>query len=71
MPFCHTCLGAALRMSHEAVRKAVTALRLQPEFTVLVGKQCSLCQEQRVTVQAGEESESGTRRAERLRLLGR
>jgi hypothetical protein len=53
-PFCHTCLSAALGMPYEAIHKAVTALRLQREFLVLVGKQCALCQEQRVTVQAGE-----------------
>ena len=51
-PFCHTCLSKTLKIEYEDARKAVTALRMDRQFVVLLGGQCAGCRQPRVTIQA-------------------
>src|SRR5215510_8901730 len=51
-PFCHACLSKTLTISYEDTRKAVTALRMDRQFVVLLGGRCAGCRQPRVTIQA-------------------
>ena len=52
--FCHSCLSAMLRITYEDARKVVTGLRMEAEFSVLLGAPCAGCRQLRVVVQAVE-----------------
>ena len=50
--FCHTCLTRILLMTYDDIRKIVIALRIDRDFSVLLGARCAGCRQPRVTVQA-------------------
>jgi hypothetical protein len=50
-PVCHTCLAGALGITFEHAKKATAALRLGSQVRIDIGRACSQCREERVTVQ--------------------
>jgi hypothetical protein len=48
--YCHTCLAASLGVSWQELSKTVARLRALPEFRVKPAV-CSVCGENRVTIQ--------------------
>lgn len=49
--YCHTCLATSLDVSRQAASKTVARLRVNPGFRVSPGP-CSVCDNERVTIQA-------------------